>query len=212
MTNLKSTLQNKTKQTRHAAMQHMVTAALFCAVLCVIAPITIPTPVGIGFTLGVLGIFWLVHFFLRFGRQVRQFAIWFWDVLVYRYFPDGTGVQMFCLVWQAGISWLLSPWQFCSLYPCKKNTCGKESLAWSLHCWCAMFLVPHGMSILLTPRGKQDFWYVCYRLFRLIYSKVPQHWGYGMPFQNGAHRCEKLHHNTKRIATQKFLPFRDFVT
>ena len=57
MTNLKSTLQNKTKQTRHAAMQHMVTAALFCAVLCVIAPITIPTPVGIGFTLGVLGIF-----------------------------------------------------------------------------------------------------------------------------------------------------------
>ena len=62
MTNLKSTLQNKTKQTRHATLQHMVMAALFCAVLCVIAPITIPTPVGIGFTLGVLGIFLIGSF------------------------------------------------------------------------------------------------------------------------------------------------------
>lgn len=48
--------ENKTRE--------LVTAALFCALLCVIAPITIPLSSGVGITLSVLGVF-LVAVFCR---------------------------------------------------------------------------------------------------------------------------------------------------
>ena len=50
-------MRKKTAANERKSLYHMIQAALFCAMLCVIAPITIPTPAGIGFTLGVLGIF-----------------------------------------------------------------------------------------------------------------------------------------------------------